>query len=73
MTDRRARHPEQRFTDTPMNVAAMCGGKDALTYRQAVAAVQRAKLRDKRLVAFRCGNCRQWHLGHPEPRIKRCE
>ncbi len=53
-----------------VRAAAMCTGKKSFPSPEAAMRVARQIRRrsDQRIVAYRCGICRKWHLGHNELR-----
>ncbi len=55
---------------TPEDRAAMCDGKAALTYLQAVAILGRRGERTKRRSMYHCRFCRAWHVGRKPKKIR---
>lgn len=46
-----------------IDTAAMCGGKDPMTFEVASQVAQRMSRRGKRVVPFQCLACGFWHIG----------
>lgn len=50
---------------------AVCIGKIALSWAQAVDVINRESNRDKNRQAYHCPICRAWHLGRKPKKIRR--
>lgn len=53
-----------------MTRAAMCDGKDPLTWAQAIGILRRHAEREKRRSMYRCRFCRAWHVGRKPKKIR---
>lgn len=55
----------------PDRIAAMCVGKEGLTWVQAKAILDRTPRKGRTKTAYHCPVCKAWHLGSPMRKRKR--
>ena len=61
-------HPNQMRREADR--AAICTGKDPLTWAQAKGILDRTPRKGRTITAYHCPVCRAWHVGNP-PKVKR--